>query len=407
MKNWETIYNLSPGYLFSFSDDGLITRMNAALLSDLGYSHNEVVNALKIEHLLTSGSGIFFQTHLFPLIKMQGSAKELFLIFKGKKDIRLPVLLNVLIEKEDKSFEVHCSGMEISNRNQFERELNEAKNIAERALLENKDLIRLKKELELNQHLLEKQLQKITRFNYEHFQISKVLSHDLQEPLRKIVLFISVIDNELAHDNPSYPYFVKIKRFATRIRSLINSMQRFNSLDYKELESSEAKLNIILSVAKNNSGCNDIKMTYNGQDNFILKGDIELLTNLFEELFNNSLKFKQPDKSPEITVTADQVLNNIFRHTENRYKYENFLRIKFSDNGIGFDNIYSKKVFELFRKLHTNDGLGIGLAYCKKIIDMHHGSIAINSIENVGTTFTILIPMKPEYQTTTNLAQKV
>jgi len=181
MKNWESIYNLSPGYLFSFLKDGTISRMNSALLGGLGYSAEEVQHILKIEDLLTLGSGIFFQTHLFPLIKMQGSAKELFVVFKSKANVKLPVLLNVVIEKDGNDIaEIHCAGLEISNRNQFEKELNEAKNIAEKALLENKDLTRLKKELELNQHLLEKQLQQITRFNYEHSQISKVLSHDLQ-----------------------------------------------------------------------------------------------------------------------------------------------------------------------------------------------------------------------------------
>jgi sigma-B regulation protein RsbU (phosphoserine phosphatase) len=181
MENWQRIYNLVPGYLFTFSDDGIIINMNSILLNDLGYEPEEVINNIKIEQLLTPGSSIFFQTHLFPLIKMQGSAKELYLLFKTKSNEKLPVLLNAIVENTDADFVVYCAGMEISNRNQFEKELYEAKNLAEKAQLENKDLIKLKKELQLNQHVLEKQLQQITRFNYEHQQINKVLSHDLQE----------------------------------------------------------------------------------------------------------------------------------------------------------------------------------------------------------------------------------
>jgi len=362
------------------------------MLSALDYTWDEMVDVLKIEDLLTPGSRIFFQTHLFPLIKMQGSAKELFLTFGTKDKSRLPILLNVLVENRGDTFEVHCAGMEISNRNQFEKELFEAKNIAEKALLENKDLIHVKKELEKNQHLLEKQLQHISRYNYEHTQISKVLAHDMQEPLRKIVLFISLIDQQLEPGHPARTNFQKIKNFTTRVRKLIHSMQRFNSLDYKEMEQNEIDLNLVLNIAKNNAGCSGVKVVLSGADEVNLSGDVELITNLFEELFVNSAKFRHDARPLEIKIAADVVLNNIFKHTDNRYKYENFVRIRYSDNGMGFDNNYSRQIFELFKKLHPNDGLGIGLAYCKKIIDMHHGSITVHSAQT-GTNFTILLPL--------------
>lgn len=273
MENWQNIYNLSPGYLFSFNNSGILTRINSTLLAALGREHDEVVNKLKIEELLTPGTRIFFQTHLFPLIKMQGSAKELFLTLRAKDGSRVPALLNVLVEGNDEIFEVHCAGMEISNRNQFEKELFEAKTIAEKALQENEELARLKKELEQHHHLLEKQLREVSRFNYEHHQISKVLSHDLQEPLRKINMFISLIALQVGEGSPIYHNFAKIKKFTSRVRNLITSMQRFNSLDYEELNQTYVTINNIVRNAQQNAALNGTKLIFTGGDAIALHGD--------------------------------------------------------------------------------------------------------------------------------------
>jgi sigma-B regulation protein RsbU (phosphoserine phosphatase) len=216
-----------------------------------------------------------------------------------------------------------------------------------------------------------------------------------RKPLRKIVLFISLIEELLDEDHDSYRYFQKIKGFTSRVRQLINSMHRYNSLDTKEITHKEINLKEIINNAKSRTDHSSISITYSNSEQFILKADAELLVNLFKELLTNSCKFKHPEREPEVTITTDVVLNNIFKFTENRYKYENFVRIRYADNGSGFNNNYSKQIFELFRKLHENEGVGIGLPYCKKIIDMHHGTITVHSTENTGTKFTILLPIEP------------
>lgn len=387
------LYNLSPGYLFSFSGDGSILNMNAMLLRDLGMVAGEVIGTLKIEQLLTPGSRIFFQTHLFPIIKVQGSAKELYLQLITKDESKLPVLINAIVENTEAGIFVHCAGMEISNRNKFEKELHEAKQIAERALSENKELVELKKELQLNQHLLEKQLQQITTNNYDNQQLNKVLTHDLQEPLRKIVLFVTLIEDLLEESHPSKKYFEKVKLFTVKIRRLITSMHRYNDISHDDIRYTPVNLEAIVNSVQYKIGNRSADITYSASDVFNLEADSTLLANMFEELVTNSYKFKHPERRTQVSIAADVVLHNVFRLTENRYKYESFVRIVYSDNGSGFNNNYSKQVFELFRKLHENDGVGVGLSYCKKIVNMHSGTIMASSVENIGTKFTILLPV--------------
>ena len=391
MDEWKIIYDSTPCYFFSFSNDGIITRVNSTLLEHLDYSAAEVIGVKKLEDLLTVGSRIFFQTHFYPLIKMQGRANEIFLSFKANSGKELPVLLNVILSGSREAHEIHCGGMQISQRNRFEKELLEAKNVAEKALLENDELVRLKQQLEANQQLLERQLQHVKRINSEHYQIDKVLSHDLQEPLRKINLFTSIIleTNDVAE--PVAEKLVKISKSSDKIRNLIDSMQRFHLLDYKPFVLDAHDLVSIINKAQIRADAN-CEIIYEGTPFPVVTGDVELLKSLFQELLTNSVKFAKPDISPVIVITCETVMHNIFREIDSKYKFEEFVRITYIDNGIGFDHMYSLQIFELFKKLHVNDGLGIGMSYCKKIIDLHQGFINVVSQPGVGTTFTILLP---------------
>src|SRR6476620_8428880 len=119
--------------------------MNAEMRTKLGIPTDGAIG-IQLESLLTTGSKIFFQTHFYPLIKMQRSVREIFLTFKGIED-SIPVLLNVEMVEAGNIIEIHCGGMEISKRNKFEKELLEAKKTAEDALEENSELLKVRNEL--------------------------------------------------------------------------------------------------------------------------------------------------------------------------------------------------------------------------------------------------------------------
>ena len=397
MENWEKVYHITPCYFFSFSNDGSITRINNVLLDHLGYSESEVLQLMKLEELLTVGSRIFFQTHFYPLIKMQGHASEIFLSFKTKDGLELPVLLNVVLEQEENGFEIHCGGMQISNRNRFEKELLEAKKVAENALLENKELNDVKLELQQNQEILEQQLRKLSRINTEHQQINKVLAHDLQEPIRKISMFSKKLVDDIGETLSPYTvsYLRKITVASAKIRNLIISMERFISLDNKQLHYTGINCSEIVAEAKKRLKTDEHTDIVFTETNMLpLTADFELLVQVFTELISNSIKFRKRNKEAlEIGIRCEYIMQNIFQELDNKYKYTRFVRITYTDNGEGFSNEYAERLFGLFQRGNiTQEGLGLGLAQCKKIIEMHHGLISATATPNVGVVFTLLLP---------------
>ncbi len=105
---------------------------------------------------------------------------------------------------------------------------------------------------------------------------------------------------------------------------------------------------------------------------------------LFQNLFGNALKFNKVNVAPVITVTSEQLDSN---------KIQLFVK----DNGIGFDEKYTHKIFEVFQRLHSKDqyeGSGIGLSICKKIVENHHGELTVKSKLGEGSTFIITLPIQ-------------
>ena len=397
MENWEKVYHITPCYFFSFSNAGLIVKINNVLLDHLGYAADEVLHVKKLTELLTVGSKIFFDTHFYPLIKMRGMANEIFLSFKTKEGNELPVLLNVLLERDGDQYEIYCGGMQISNRNRFEKELLEAKKVAEAALLENKELNEVKLQLKEHQEILEQQLQELSRINSEQQQINKVLAHDLQEPIRKISMFSKRLVNDFSDSiHPTtVSYLKRISVSSDRIRNLIDSMERFLSLHHRELRIERINLAKVFDKAKERSDLNgrsDVCVTL--ISDLEVNADEELLVQIFIEILNNSVKFRKKNgEMLQISLLCEHIMQNIFRELDDKYKYTRFVRITYTDNGEGFNNEYASKLFHLFYKDNpTGEGLGLGLAKCQKIVGLHQGSISASGRVGIGATFTILLP---------------
>jgi signal transduction histidine kinase len=129
---------------------------------------------------------------------------------------------------------------------------------------------------------------------------------------------------------------------------------------------------------------------------------------LFQNFLSNAIKFRKPEITPMVYISAEVMnANELFMYADEtnidhqgHWQRERIVRITITDNGIGFDESYKEKVFEIFQRLHSNklyEGTGIGLAICKKIVDNHHGSIQVISKPDKGTTFTITLPVSQEH----------
>jgi signal transduction histidine kinase len=121
-----------------------------------------------------------------------------------------------------------------------------------------------------------------------------------------------------------------------------------------------------------------------------------LIRPLFYNLIHNALKFSKPNVIPEINIYSD--ITSASPEEDGRDGSGKYYRIYVEDNGIGFEQKYADQVFEMFKRLHHQDDLkeqGIGLAFCKKIVEQHEGYIAVRSTLGKGSTFIISLPMQP------------
>jgi len=368
--------------------------MNNEMRMKLGVE-GDVIGS-QFEDLLTIGSKIFFQTHFYPMIKMQQSVREIYLSFKGVKG-NIPTLLNVEVINIGAEVEIHCGGMEISNRNRFEKELLEAKKTAEDALAENEELTKVKNDLLQNQQMLESQYRKLRSLKEQQQEIFKLIAHDLQEPLRKSVFFSDYLLNYTSGlDKDAIERLHKIISFNSDMKLMLLTLQRFEGLENIDLTYSEIDLEEVVSEAiktLQDLTEDNVNISYS-LSNPVFYGDRKLLLSLFVELLRNSQKNKNPDNEKLIIeISAMETEKNIFIESRDKYQYEKFIKITYLDNGLGF-NTDTSKVFKIIQKSVQFNQVSIGLAFCKRIVEKHFGNIVAKSVKGKGVGYTIFIPVK-------------
>ncbi len=393
----DSLLNYAPCGFLSFKDDGTIIKVNHTLREILGYSE-KTLEGKNIESILTIASRIFYNTHFFPLILLHAKADEIFFSLLGKNKNDIPVLANAVRKLENGSFENQCIFIPIHQRKLYEEEILLARKLAEETLKKNEGLISLTQKLESHSLELDKQLTKLVAINEDLVQLNRVISHDLQEPIRKIQIFTDILSRnaDLNTDPKSLNALSKIRRASGRLRQLISVLELYVSFD-TEQKISQIDLNKILDEAKNKAVS---QKQFNDFDFFnedlpVIEGYPEQLELLFFHLISNSIEYREPSRRLALSVKSVIMQENLFRSIKDRYKYVDHVKISFSDNGIGFDNDYKEYVFDLLKKIDAQSkGVGLGLPLSKKIVDNHSGVINVQSEKGKGTEVNILLPMQ-------------
>ncbi|WP_435412977.1 ATP-binding protein [Psychroserpens mesophilus] len=248
------------------------------------------------------------------------------------------------------------------------------------------------------EHKLKSRNIELTQRNAELDSFNRVASHDLQEPLRKIQMFISRI-NDFEAENLSEKvktYFSKIEKASSRMRSLINNLLALSRIDNKDYEYELVDLNIVLNEVLDvfSETIDDLGIQIKIDNLPEINAIPFLMEQLFTNLIGNAIKYRSTQKSVKIIVEYSKVhskqIPQEFIKTHTYYHC-----IKIMDNGIGFDQQENSNIFELFHRLHNKNeysGTGLGLAICKKIVLKHHGHIYATGIPAKGSIFTIYLP---------------
>ncbi|MFY7911838.1 MAG: PAS domain-containing sensor histidine kinase [Emticicia sp.] len=256
------------------------------------------------------------------------------------------------------------------------------------ASLEEKVKVRTE-ELELKNQTLQQMNEELASFNF-------IANHDLKEPLRKIQLFTSLVIEDKSITEQSTQYLTKVLTSVHRMQNLLNDLQKYAAANEMTIASEYCDLNQILESVKHQIQETSPHTAVNFEISPlpVVKGLEFLLNQLFTNIIENSIIYAKQNQPILIKIHAEEV-NGRFINEENAIPYLTYHCIKISDNGIGFDQIYANKIFDLFQRLHTNktySGTGIGLAICKKIVTRLSGFIAAKGEVNVGATFIIYLP---------------
>ena len=259
---------------------------------------------------------------------------------------------------------------------------------------------RLIKKLRNSRDLLEKRVRERTTDleikNQELQEFAYIASHDLQEPLRKIVTFgdILVSDSGTALDAESLDCIDRMQKSAKTMRVLLDSLLQYSrvSTQFAPFERISPRRSIEAALSNLEVAIREKEALVELGDLPTIKADPIQMIQLFQNLIANALKFCSEENAPLVKIYAPTFV------TEDDPQ-EITQRICVQDNGVGFDEKHLDKIFSPFQRLHGKikyPGVGMGLAICKKIMDRHGGKITAKSTVGKGSTFMLSFPLEPE-----------
>jgi PAS domain S-box-containing protein len=261
-----------------------------------------------------------------------------------------------------------------------------AEKIVEETLKDNFELQAAQAQLREQQLTLEQTISELNRSNLELQQFAYVASHDLQEPVRKVLYYSDyLVDRYGNHlDTKGIEYLKSMQTAAHRMRALIHDVLSFSQINSTREDFGQVQLDSVASDALQDLeiAIEESKAVVNVAPLPEIQGDEPMLRQLFSNIIGNAIKYAKPGVPPVVNISAitgapGEVV------------------LAFADNGIGFDEKYLPRLFGLFQRLHQDkdyEGTGIGLAICKKIVDAHGGRIWADSREGVGSTFLVAFP---------------
>jgi signal transduction histidine kinase len=274
------------------------------------------------------------------------------------------------------------------------RRISESGDVTQRTELNGKDELailsgdinQMLSSLEQHDEALRKANHELGRSNHELEQFAYIASHDLQEPLRKVQAFSDRLATKYAHqlDSDGKLYIERMQDASGRMRVLIQDLLSYSRVKSSGQELVTVDLNKIVRDVVTDL---EVRLEQSGGRVEvgvlpIIQADPLQMRQIFQNLIGNALKFKKPEVAPVVRVSSLELAQGLFE-------------ISIADNGIGFEQKYAERVFEVFQRLQGRseyEGTGMGLAIVRKIVERHQGSIRAESEPGQGTHFIFRLP---------------
>ena len=237
---------------------------------------------------------------------------------------------------------------------------------------------------------LVRNITELERSNENLEEFAHAASHDLKEPIRKIHFFTSQLKDQLGQQlsDAQRQSFERIEKASRRMAKLIDDLLMYSHVSQHPHEKEQVDLDQAIKRV-----LEDLELDIKEKEAVIRSGPLPVvqgykrqLQQLFQNVISNAIKYSKADVQPVIEVSASLTEAN----------EQTYHAITVKDNGIGFENIYSEKIFQMFTRLHGRNeysGTGVGLSIAKKVTENHGGFIRAESVPGEGTTFYIYLPV--------------
>ncbi|HUS02165.1 MAG TPA: ATP-binding protein [Chitinophagaceae bacterium] len=234
----------------------------------------------------------------------------------------------------------------------------------------------------------------LTRYKKEHDEFILIASHDLQAPLRKLSTFVERLTGKIK-DLPgeTKTYAERIQSAVTNMRSLVDGLGTLSEVTEATKNFQECDLKVLVQIVLNDiQPADNVSISCSSLP--VIEGNGTQLKHLFRNVIDNSIKFQKKDSPLQININSGEITEEekkIYDLPPNK----TYHKIEISDNGIGFEDQYSEKIFQPFQRLHGKseyEGNGLGLAICKKITEKHKGIIYAKGDKEKGARFILILP---------------
>ena len=350
----DAIYRQTPAMMHSIDMTGAIVQVSDYWLKHMGYGREEVIGRRSTE-FLTKESARRAAEEVLPAFWRDGVCNDVHYEMVRKDGSRIDVLLSARLERDavGEPLKSHAILVDVTD-----------KLAAERAL---------------QSHAAE-----LERTNRELDRFAAVASHDLQEPLRKISAFASLVRRRYADQldpegEHSLDYLVDA---AGRMRRLIEDLLAYARTSSREMERAPIDLSAMTAEVLEalDLPIEECEADVQVGDLPTVEGDPALMRLLMQNLISNALKYRKGD-SPRVEVSAEPD--------------GDLWRVTVADDGIGLDEAFAEKIFAPFQRLHGREdyeGTGIGLAICQQVVERHGGRIWVESAPGEGARFHFTVP---------------